>query len=333
MYRTIVDYDKTFREDITPLLIRDDFERTPINDSYELEAFLKEQVEEATADGKAALALSGGIDSAILAKFMPKGSKAYTFKCVVPGIEVTDETPMAAKYAEECGLDHEIIEIYWEDVEKLTPELIRHKGLPFHSIEVQIYKAALKAKADGFEKFIFGENADIIYGGMDGLLAKDWTFGEFVDRYSYVMPYHVLKDPQLILEPFEKYTVDGHTEPHDFINEYFRLEALGTYNNACNTAGIKFVGPFSMSYMNVPMDYARIRRGDTKYMIREIFPRLYKDFQAPDKIPMPRPVNEWFKDWKGPTRPEFWPHCTDNMTGNQKWMVYCLERFLDVMEF
>lgn len=51
-----------------------------------------------------ALVLSGGIDSAILAKFMPKGSIAYTFKCVVPGVQVTDETVIASKYAQECGL-------------------------------------------------------------------------------------------------------------------------------------------------------------------------------------------------------------------------------------
>ena len=47
---------------------------------------------------------------------------------------------------------------------------------------------------------------------------------------------------------------------------------------------------------------------------------------------MPRPVNEWFAKWKGPTRPEFIPHCTDNMTGDQKWMVWSLERYLNLIE-
>jgi len=47
---------------------------------------------------------------------------------------------------------------------------------------------------------------------------------------------------------------------------------------------------------------------------------------------MPRPVNEWFADWVGPTRPEFIPHCTDDMTGDQKWMVWCLERYLNIIE-
>ena len=46
------------------------------------------------------------------------------------------------------------------------------KGAPIHSIETQIFIAAQKILADGFTKFIFGENADIIFGGMDGLLSK-----------------------------------------------------------------------------------------------------------------------------------------------------------------
>ena len=67
-------------------------------------------------------------------------------------------------------------------------------------------------------------------------------------------------------------------------------------------------------------------------MIREIFERLYPDYEVPEKIPMPRPVNEWFKDWKGPTREEFWPNCTENMKGDQKWLVWCLEQFLNMIE-
>ncbi len=69
-----------------------------------------------------------------------------------------------------------------------TPLLMRHKGAPIHSIEVQIYKAAFMARQKGFTKMIFGENADIIYGGMDGLLSKDWLFGEFVKDILILCP-------------------------------------------------------------------------------------------------------------------------------------------------
>ena len=115
MYRTIIDKSITFVDDLIPQPDDEIENRIPIRNSEELERALRKGIEEATADGKAALALSGGIDSAILAKFMPKGSVAYTFKCVVPGIQVTDETLAAAKYAQECGLEHRIVEIYWDD--------------------------------------------------------------------------------------------------------------------------------------------------------------------------------------------------------------------------
>jgi len=198
-------------------------------------------------------------------------------------MDVMDETEAAACLAKECGLKHEVIEVYWEDFERFAPILMKHKGMPIHSIEVQIYKAALAAKASGFENIIFGENADIIYGGMDGLLAKDWLIGEFIDRYSYVLPYKVLRESMLISEPFKKYEHDGRCDANSFINEFFRQEALGTYNNACQTAGIKFVGPYSRTEMKPPMDLGRVRRGDTKYLVREAFHKLYPEYEVPKK--------------------------------------------------
>jgi asparagine synthetase B (glutamine-hydrolysing) len=332
MYRTIADGHYRFREDIAPNLATLDFPRRPVHNSEDLLRALQDEIAEATKDGKAALALSAGIDSAILARLMPKGSTAYTFKCVVPGIEVQDETKAAACYAAENGLKHKVVEIYWEDFDKYAAALMLHKGMPFHSIEVQIFKAALQVRKDGFERFIFGENADIIYGGMTGLISKDWRFGEFVDRYSYIMPYQVLKNPRLILDPFCQYEKNGYVDAYAFTNEYFRREALGTYNNACDAAGVKFVGPYANTELRTDLDIGRIRNGDGKYMVREVFHKLYPNHTIPPKVPMPRPTNEWMKNWGGPLRHEFYPHCTDNMNGDQKWMVYILEQYLNYIE-
>ena len=330
MFRTISDHNHSFQDGITPVFFEENPDRTPVENSFELKAILREQVEKACADGKAALALSGGIDSAILAKFMPRGSVAYTFKCVVPGIQVVDESPMAAKYAKECGLVHKIIEITWEDMENLSPVLMKHKGAPIHSIEVQIYKAALQAKDDGFNTLIFGESADLNYGGLDGLLSRDWTVPQFIERYSYVLPYRVLKSSEIIVEPFEKYSNDGFIDIHEFMRHPFYKEAMGSYTNATQTAGIDLCTPYAKSFMAVPLDYQRIRSGDSKYFIREIFRSLYPNYEIPKKTPMPRPMNEWLKDWKGPERQEFWPHCVDGLTGDQKWLVWALEKFLNI---
>ncbi len=331
MFRYIFEGEKRFKDDIPINIIDLAFDRKPVKTADDLIEALNIVIRDSVSNGKTALALSGGIDSAILARLMPKGTKAYSFRCVVPGKNVIDESKQAAAWAESNELHHEIIDITWEDIESVVDKLMLHKGAPIHSIETQIYIAACKAKEDGVDKFIFGENADIIYGGMNGLLQKDWHFGEFVDRYMYVHPYYALKDPELILEPFEEFEKDGYIDGHDFINIYFRQEALGTYMNACQTAGIEFVGPYSLTYLNSPIDYNRIRAGDTKYIIREAFKKLYPGIEIPAKIPMPRPMNEWFENWEGPQREEFIPHCTDNMSGDQKWMIWSLERFLNLI--
>ena len=129
-YRIIADMERCFAPGVEPRRFPFPEKRLPVRDSQTLLAELERATREACKDGKAALALSGGIDSAILARFMPKGSTAYTFRCVVPGMQVTDESPAAARFAAECGLKHEIIDIYWEDFEALTPKLMKHKGMP-----------------------------------------------------------------------------------------------------------------------------------------------------------------------------------------------------------
>lgn len=332
MYRTICDHNHTFAPGIVPRFFEENADRAPVDNSVQLEEALKREVARACEGGKTALALSGGIDSAILARFMPKGSVAYTFKCVVPGIEVTDETPGAARYAEACGLDHRVVEIYWEDFEELAPKLMKHKGAPIHSIEVQICKASMRALEEGFDTIIFGESSDLNYGGLDGLLSRDWTIPQFIERYSYVLPYKALKSCEIITEPLQTYSRDGYVDTHEFDRHPFYVEAMGSYQNGTETAGIKLSVPYSKTFMNVPLDYSRIRSGENKYLVREVFQRLYPDFPVAKKVPMPRPMNEWMKDWKGPVRDEFWPHCVEGMTGDQKWLVWALEKFLDIIE-
>lgn len=331
-YRTVCDRTRCFAEGVVPSYAPEYSDRAEIHCSEELERHIASEMKGYVGEHKAALALSGGIDSAILAKFMPAGSQSYTFKCVVPGIEVADETPIAARYAAECDLKHHIIEMWWEDFERYAPQLMRHKGAPIHSIEVQIYKAALQAKADGYDALIFGESADVNYGGMSGLLSRDWSFDEFVERYSYVLPERVLRDWEMVLEPIAQYSKDGVTDAHEFMRNVFLRESLSSYHNACECAGVKFLSPFATSRLAVPLDIERVRRGENKYLVREVFNRLYPAFEIPPKLPMPRATNEWFRDWAGPTREEFREGCHEGLGGDQRWLVWCLERFFEMLD-
>ncbi|MBR3236709.1 asparagine synthase [Candidatus Saccharibacteria bacterium] len=334
MYRIVDDESKCFSLKYPLNMYPFPSNRQPIKDSAELETFLKTHLAEKIKGKKVGLALSGGIDSAILLKYMPKDAIAYTFKCIVPGKEVTDESGKAQDYIKHSGLnlEHKIVPIYWEDHEKSAPLLMKHKGAPIHSIEAQIYKAALQAKADGCDIFVFGETADCIYGGHSNLLAKDYTFDEFVQRWCFLLPSKVLKESELILSPIKAFEENGHINVPKFLTLFESKASYNSYVNACKLAGIEFYAPYAETIMSEPLDLERVRKGENKYIIRELFSKLYQDLTPPAKVPMPRPMNEWMEHWSGPTRPEFLPHCTDQMTGDQKWLVYALEQFLNIID-
>ncbi|MBN1777830.1 MAG: asparagine synthase [Clostridiales bacterium] len=334
MFRESADQNKWFSDRFPKAFVDFPKDRTAVCDSGDLLRVLKKQIDDYTRGKKIGLALSGGIDSAILLKLMPQNTVAYTLKCVSPGAECIDESAQAKRYIDYAAPDtgHTVVPVSWEDMESLSPRLMRHKGAPIHSIEVQICKLAMQAKADGCDAVVFGETADCIYGGHSKLLARDWSFGEFVDRYAFVPPYRALKDPQLILEPFRAYEKDGYIDVFRFISEFVVRISVNSYINACAVAGIELFMPYAHTVMGCPPDMGRIRGGEGKYIVRGVFEQLYPAIGVPLKLPMPRPMSEWLKGWPGPVRDEFWPHCTDTMTGDQKWLVWSLERFLDILD-
>lgn len=117
MYRYVFDKNKSYTN--KPCSIIDlAFNRVKVKTADELINALNSIVKEVTRDGETALALSGGIDSALLAKFMPPGSKAYTFRCVVPNTNVIDKSERARHWSEVCSLDHEVVDIHWTDIEQ-----------------------------------------------------------------------------------------------------------------------------------------------------------------------------------------------------------------------
>ena len=146
------------------------------------------------------------------------------------------------------------------------------------------------------------------------------------------MPYKVLKDSELLLDPIKKYEKNGYIDVPEFLTDYEVKASYNSYINSCKLAGIKFYSPYAETIMGNKLDLQRVRKGENKYIIRELFHRLYSNMDIPPKTPMPRPMNEWFEKWEGPKREEFWPNCTDNMTGDQKWLVYILEKWLNMLE-
>lgn len=278
---------------------------------------------------KLGILLSGGMDSAILASYLPKGTDAYTFR-FMNGKYQTDELLRAEYYAKHYNLHLHYVDIDWNVINASIPAVMKTKGCPVHSIEPQIYYATQLAKQDGITMMIVGDGADYVFGGMDGLLSKDWSFEDYYKRCIYIEPSQVLNDPTDIHEIFENYRIGKNSIDFlRFYNEVITDESYSSYENAFTAADMPYIDPYERLALSAPLDLSRIRSGESKYLIRELFSKKYP-IPVPPKLPMPRPVDFYLRDWKGPQRPEFKKDIDiDAFSGNQKWLLFCLELFLN----
>lgn len=321
--------DGIYHKNFVPI---EDNKRIICNTSEDIDKAIEKQfIKLKEKNHKMGIMLSGGMDSAILASYM-RGSDAYTFR-FLGGTFKNDELERAEYYAKYYNLKLHYVDILWNTVEKyLTPVMIA-KAAPVHSIEPQILQAALQAKSDGVDMMIVGESSDLVFGGMDQLLSQDWEYNDFVNRYVFTDPKDVLVNPVNMEYLFEKYRLPNNKIDFlKFMDEVFSVESSGSYYNAFGVADMQYYDPYAKLKMGVPLDLNRVRSGEPKYLIRELMANKYPEIPVPNKVPMPRPVDYYFKEWKGANRPEFRKDIDyNNFTGNQKWQIWCLEQFLNLM--
>ena len=308
-------------------------ERIPVKTPTDIDREIQKQFDELYDRYEhIGILLSGGMDSANLAAYLKPGSHAYTFTSGTG--EFNADVERAKKYCKKFKFQHHLIEITFEDYQKYTPIVMSRKWAPVHSIEPQIYKAAIQAKKDGVECIIVGESADLIFGGMDKLIAPEWTFDGFAERYTFLDPSLVLVDSIAQNELFEHYRIDENNIDYmKFMDEVFAIESSSSYLNAFGAAELPYYDPYARLVMAEPLDMHRIRNGEPKYLVRGLYAIKYPELEIPFKIPMPRPVDAIFKDWLGPTRPEFRKDIPmKELTGNQKWQLWCAEQFLNLYD-
>lgn len=333
-FRYIEDDNKDFyegmhHENIAPVPLE---KRVLCYTAEDVDRELKKQMDSLKAQNKKmGLMLSGGMDSAILASYM-EGCDAYTFR-FLGGEYQKEELNRAKYYADYYGMKLHYIDISWDTVEKYIDEILRVKAAPVHSIEPQILQGAIEALEDGIELMILGESCDSIFGGLDGLLSQDWKLEDFKYRYMFTNPEDVLEDPADMSYLFERYRMGEKIDFQKFIDDIFAIESASSYLNAYNIANLAYYTPYSYLKVGGGLDLERIRKGESKYLIRELMKKKYPDFPVPEKVPMPRPVDSYFAEWAGPSRPEFKKNLDmKKFNGNQKWQMWCLERFLNLNE-
>lgn len=321
-------YPGMHHENIKPI---PDEQRILVHTSEEIGREIEKQTKQ-FAGKKVGILLSGGMDSAIVASYLP-GAEAYTFR-FLGGDYQGEELARAEYYAQYYGLNLHYVDISWETVTNHLEPILKAKAAPVHSIEPQILQAALQAKADGVEVIFVGESSDLIFGGMDQLLGQDWTFDGFMNRYIFTKPEGVLVDPVSMRYIFERYRRDGDKIDYlQFMDDIFSIESSSSYMNAFAVAGMLYYDPYARLKMADKLDLYRVRHGEPKYLIRGLMAMRYPEIPVPTKIPMPRPVDQYFKSWEGPKRHEFRKDIDiSNYSGNQKWQLYCLEKFLEMNE-
>ena len=323
-----IDFGEKYRHQVYSLIPEE--KRILVDSAEDINTALEKQFSSIYGK-KIGILLSGGMDSACLASFL-SGCDAYTFR-FMNGNYQKDELERAEYYANKFKLTLHYVDIGWDTVSENLEIVMKKKGAPVHSIEPQILAAVKQAKKDGIEIMVIGDAADYVFGGMDGLYANDWTFDEFVERDTYVKPEEVLVSPVDMRFAFEKYRCKNKIDFVSLMHEYTDVESYASYENAFNAGNMPFLDPYEILKMRKPLDLYRIRTGDSKYLIRDLFRLKYPEMEVPTKLPMPRPVDEYFKTWEGPTRPEFKSDLDmSRFNGNQKWLLFCLEQFLNLMD-
>lgn len=292
-------------------------EKIPVKTAEDIDFEIKKQFDKLYQKyDKIGILLSDGMNSGILASYLKPRSNAYRFSTIVSEVYNLEIVDRAKKYCNKFSLNMTYIDISFEDYKKYTPIVMETKATPIHSIEPQIYKAALNVKLNSDDLIIVGESVDLIFGEMDKLISKDWKFNDFVKRYTLLEPELVLTNTTDVSALYERYRLDN--GKIDFLKF---MDSSEPYLNAFNTANQEYYDPHTYLIMENKLDSNRIRNGESKYLIRELYSIKY-----PEKIPMPRPVDLIFKNWEGAKRKEF---KMDILTGNQKWQLWCAELFLN----
>lgn len=80
-FRFIADENVNFYDGLSHSVFKKHGDTVPVRTADDMDRIIRQKIDEFFVDGKTAVFLSGGMDSAILASYLPRGTKAFTFKC------------------------------------------------------------------------------------------------------------------------------------------------------------------------------------------------------------------------------------------------------------
>lgn len=329
-FRYVAEAGRCWAPEICPSpTIEQSHATTPVATARQIRSALSEAIQRCRPDS--GLLLSGGIDSAILAALMPRGTRCYTIRYETG--DAVDEVERARAIADRWGHDHQVISISWDHYLDCLGLLFERKQSPLHALEPALHVAARRAVDDGLSGLVTGTGADVIFGGMDKLLSSSWEFGKFVSRYTFCDPNLALNRPQRVSGPFEKFRIENdRIDVHHFLQHVHGGGISDAFDNALRAAECAFIAPYESISMLAELDIDRITAGDPKYLLQEVYRELYGT-KPPTKIAFSRPMDDWFDSWTGPVRAEFKTDLSiAGFGGEARWLLWCLERFMNHFE-
>ena len=329
--RYVASPERAWSESMQPRLpVSRNCKLTQVRDAADILAFLERFCGLIPDDGKTGLLLSSGIDSAILAALLPRSTPTFTIRFAAEG--AVDESTAAKRYADEFGLGHTIVDVGWSDYERTMDRLMRHRASPLHPVEPALFCAGRAARRQGVTRLVTGNGADSTFGGLDRLLSREWSFRGFVDRYTFLDPTRVLRKARRMDDVFAPYRTKDGIDVSGFLKRVHGIGIVQMFENALGCAECAVASPYEDLELSVPLDIDRIRGGEPKYLLQEVFSRLYPDLPPPEKIAFARPVGAWLSSWPGP-RAEIFAASVDptTLSGEQRWLLYSLDRFLTLL--
>lgn len=199
-----------------------------------------------------ALTLSGGVDSSLLATYLPKDTRCITWGGW--GERGTDVT-YSEKVAEALGLkSHSVVAFDFLKDEQLYRDAVKNSPTPFmYTLGVSFLRMSEQLKKEfGGEKYslVVGQNADTIAGAYKTTIAV-YYFSRLALLTQFI--------------PF----------PQKFLNEHRKFSMLSSPNPFVGFAFHHSTGLFPSSYLELPHDYFATKLADFDRQIRRSYSRFH----------------------------------------------------------
>jgi len=289
---------------------------------------------------KPALLLSGGMDSAVLLPFMPKGTTAYT---IYHDRLETNEVEIAKDYCEKFSIKHVAISIDPDESFSVIDDLMINKKMPLSPAEPMLYLVSKRACQDGAKEIVTGGGADTKFGGFTRFRQPLFS-NQYQKKFHkrYLRPKSILREARPLHHVFDQYLIpmpksqraknalrfiSPRKRDFSIIDSKRFLREIGVerfaFDNAINLAGGEHVAPFSQFLFDFDEALNLIR---PKYFIQDLYSKIYGQ-KAPKKLGLQKPI--YMLDDYTPKNLQLFKKNIDmsKMKYPQKFLMYSLERF------